>query len=47
MLWDPLLDALIPELFEFPPSDQHFLSYECPNIFTANATIDGRFGAHF
>jgi hypothetical protein len=37
-IWDPFLDALIPELFEFPQFDQLIKSYECPNIFTVEAT---------
>jgi hypothetical protein len=36
--WDPLRDALIPELFEFPRSDQSFYSYERTNTFSVTDT---------
>ena len=36
--WDPLLDALIPEMFEFPQSEQWFLSYERTYIFGVTDT---------
>jgi hypothetical protein len=36
--WDPLLEAPIPELFEYSQSDLCFFSYERTNNFTVNAT---------
>jgi hypothetical protein len=36
--WDPLLDVLIPELFDDLQSDTWFFCYARTNIFTVNAT---------
>jgi hypothetical protein len=37
-IWDPILEALIPELFEHSQSVQLFKSYARPNIFAVFAT---------